>query len=130
MTGRSGALLGVTPSLAVAVIVAAAVLSGGVLFVLTSLHEPYTISGPVCQDRTLVEPGFDLWTGMPHGVIVTCPQFDSAPNEGTLPPDLVGRRAVPLPVGGLIGAGLALLFLAAVNRRRAPDVSRPSRDIR
>lgn len=115
---RRKVLLGLPPALAVGGILLAAVLAGGLLFLLTSGHEAYTISGPVCQDRTLREPGFDPWTGMPHGVTITCPQLDPVSHEGTLPPDLVGRQAIPVPVGGAIGGGVAVLVLALAQRRR------------
>jgi len=115
---RRRTLLGLTPALAVGCIMLAAVLGAGLLFLMTSGHELYTISGPVCHDRTLEAPGFDPWTGMPHGVRVTCPQLDRVPNEGTLPPDLIGRQAIPVPVGGAVGAGVAVLVLAVAQRRR------------
>lgn len=116
--GGRKALLGLPPAAAVGAILVAALLVGSLLFLVTSGQELYTFSGPVCQDRTLQEPGFDLWTGLPHGVIVTCPQVDGAPHEGPLPPDLIGRHAIPVPVGGALGAGLAVLGLAAAQRRR------------
>jgi hypothetical protein len=119
-------LLGLPPAAAVGAILVAAALAAGLLFLMTSWHELYTISGPVCQDRTLVAPGFDPWTGMPHGVRVTCPQLDPTTHEGTLPPDLVGRQAIPVPVGGAVGAGIAVLVLAVTQRRRREPEARRS----
>jgi hypothetical protein len=90
-------------------------LFGWTLFFATSGIDLYTISGPVCIDRKLERPGFDPWTGQPHGVIVTCP-FEPGweTSVGSLPLDLVGRQAIPVPVGVPIGTILAFgtCFLA------------------
>jgi hypothetical protein len=70
-----------------------------------------------CPGETLREPGFDIWTGEPHGgAVVVSDCFDpSGPTRVVTsepPVDLVGRRAIPLPLGTLLGA----LLLYALMR--------------
>src|SRR4051812_21328398 len=42
----------------------------------------------VCLDRKLEPAGFDIWTGLPQGVTVTC---QGITNVWPLPADLAGR---------------------------------------
>jgi hypothetical protein len=72
---------------------------------------------PPCP--TVVEPGFDPWTGQRHGYVLDCSgsSFTVPTAQGW-----AGRRAVPLPVGffvGSLGAAGALFLLD--RRRRPPD---------
>jgi hypothetical protein len=72
----------------------------------------------------VVTAGFDPLTGLPHGWTLDCPQLHP---DGTqtavrqsipMSADFASRRAIPVPVGFVLGAGLVLL---------APVVRRPSR---
>jgi hypothetical protein len=65
------------------------------------------------------QPGFDPLTGEPHGRSFRCigsgPLISSSPE-----PDLSSRRAIPVPLGFLLGAaaaGLVLLFVMGRRRR-------------
>jgi hypothetical protein len=65
--------------------------------------------------------GFDPWTGQPHGWT-----YQEDPHglggridrAGPVPADIVGRRAIPLPLGFAVGALLGV-GLASAARRRA-----------
>jgi hypothetical protein len=79
---------------------------------------PTSLGPPVgqCQGETLREPGFDIWTGEPHGgAVVVSECYPDGPTRVVTwgpPDDLVGRRAIPLPLGTLLGA----LLLYALMR--------------
>jgi len=109
------------------------VLAGGVAlsvaaFWLTSTTPRYEYIGGPCTDAVAV-PGFDPWTGQPHGLISndygdTClsdPNFvwenptrvvDRAPDE------MLGRQAIPLPVGLAVGVVITIGAMAVMSRRR------------
>ena len=79
-----------------------------------------------------VNSGFDPWTGLPHGATLTCVPEESDAGNGVvvtrpggilsepIPPEIVDRRAIPLPFGFVVGAGLVLI-LPTVNRLRRSD---------
>src|ERR1700726_1288657 len=70
----------------------------------------------------LQAPGFDPWTGQPHGQQVNCAPVGINPatviEQRAVPAEMVGRWAIPLPVGFLIGAALAGCLLLLADRRR------------
>lgn len=104
---------------------------GGVLlafaiFLATSRTPAYRFRGPLCA--SMISPaGFDIWTGQPQGRIMLSypcsPPADGQAQVPTViidtPPQIVGRRAVPLPIGVPIGAALTLGALVLVRRRAA-----------
>jgi hypothetical protein len=73
-----------------------------IIFLATSTTPLYRYLGPLCA-QTVSDPGFDPWTGQPHGRIYTCPGellTSEAPHE------LVGRWVVLLPDGFAVGAAI------------------------
>jgi len=91
-------------------------------FALTSDHAPRGAhSNPICHDLQTEEAHFDLWTGRPVGLVLTCshPVGSEAPWDlrAPVPEDMVGRRAIPFPAGFLIGALLAGASLLLIDRR-------------
>jgi hypothetical protein len=110
------------------------VLSGVVtataLFVLTSQAPAYGYLGPLCATRTVVHPGFDPWTGEPHGRTYECKPLDGSATTlvaDKAPDELIARRAVPLPVGFHVGAFFALVWrtVASVADRRTSTFKGP-----
>jgi len=99
-----------------------------ILFGVTSGTPGYTFLGPHCATRTVVNPGFDPWTGEPYGRTYEC--IDILADEPSTrlvtdeaPDDLIGRPVVPLPLGFALGALIALIWLTArsiteADRRR------------
>ena len=94
------------------------VFMGEVLFVATSVTQPYTYLGPLCA-QTVSDPGFDPWTGEPHGRIFTgrwaaggCVTGQAALTTITAEPptDMIGRRAIPVPAGFALGVAIALIW--------------------
>jgi len=93
------------------------------LFFVTSLTPSYRFLGPICVTED-VHPGFDPWTGKPHGrnYVYDCPgnepweRANPIPVVGEIPIELVGRRALPLPIGFGFGLGCALVVVA-ISRR-------------
>lgn len=93
-------------------------------FWLTSDTPRYSYLGHLCMTGIVREPGFDPWTGDPHGLTFRCTNDlpglgDGGTHDVTEAPpvDIAGRRAIPVPVG----TALALLFLgglAVYNERR------------
>lgn len=73
----------------------------------------------LCQPT--IQAGFDPWTGLPHGVTWHCPPITESSNGvaadvrpqttfvDPIPPEIASRRAVPLPLGFVLGAGIVLL---------------------
>jgi hypothetical protein len=102
-----------------------------VLFVLTSqVSILHTYSTPVCgpgEELRVDQPAFDLVTGMPHGRSVSCVAAGSSRQILTLAPeaDLAGRRAIPLPIGFIIGAVAASVSML-VDGRHVIVARRPS----
>lgn len=67
--------------------------------------------------------GFDPWTGQPHGWSYTEHPHgigDPMTTYGPVPDDLVGRRAIPLPVGLAIGVLTGLALVMAARRGAVP----------
>ena len=103
--------------LAAAVAVGAAVGLGA--FELTGQGPPAVLP-TFCQ--ATAQAGFDPWTGVPHGLTLHCPP-DSGQAAGTtddirpqttfvesIPPEIAGRRAVPVPLGFILGGRIVLLW--------------------
>ena len=100
-------------------------------FWLTSMQAFSVYLGP-CHPG--IAQGFDPWTGLPHGATLICePQSVSTgptaepsvfqPGSTTqtpTPSDLASRRAVPVPIGFVVGAGLVLLVPTVRGARRQP----------
>jgi hypothetical protein len=95
---------------------------GWAAFFLTSGAPPlYTFSIPPCttSDYQIDAPGFDPWTGQPHGLVFVC---GASAGEDSVPAEMVGRRAIAVPVGFLIGATLAGGVVLLIDRRsKTPD---------
>ena len=111
----------------IAVVVLAGVVTALVLFGVTGGSATYSYLG-FCGPT--VAPGFDPWTGEPHGGIFRCTRIDGpiTIEPGEVPDDLIGRRAVPLPVGFALGAFIALVWLPVgwiADRRRAWNPGEP-----
>jgi hypothetical protein len=100
-----------------ALAVGAAVGLGG--FELTGQGPP-AIVPTFCQPTA--QAGFDPWTGLPHGLTYHCPPV-SDQSAGTtddtrpqttfvdpIPPEMASRRAIPIPLGFVLGAGIVLLW--------------------
>ena len=88
---------------------------------------PLAAYGGFCSP--IENAGFDPWTGLPHAPIFACtagpvanPSLPVSTSEGVLEPDLAARRAVPVPLGFILGAGLVLVVasVAGVRRRLRP----------
>jgi hypothetical protein len=69
-----------------------------------------------------LKAGFDPWTGSPHGNTLDCAPISSNSGSGTVltqpgstlqqptPPEIASRRAIPVPLGFMVGAGLVLFL--------------------
>ncbi len=95
-------------------------------FALTSTHQEEWLGGPpYCT--SLAPPGFDLWTGVPHGRVVDCRPGPLSPlrvevvDTWPVPMDMLNRTVIPVPVGFLIGSLATAGVLALNDRRRRPD---------
>ena len=66
----------------------------------------------------VVLSGFDLWTGEPHGWMVRQNPhgLGEMVDRGPVPADIVGRRAIPLPIGFALGALLGVAFVRFERR--------------
>ena len=102
----------------IAVVVLGGVVTAVALFGVTSQAPTYGYLGPLCATRTVVNPGFDPWTGEPYGRTYEC--IDILADEPSTrlvtdeaPDDLIGRPVVPLPVGFVLGAFITLVWLTA-----------------
>jgi hypothetical protein len=76
----------------------------------------------------LAYPGFDPLTGLPRGVVIEGTVVDgqggsTRVTHESMPPDMVGRRAIPLPVGFAIGVIVMIGVLAVISRPRRPAAS-------
>jgi hypothetical protein len=105
-------------------------------FALTSTQAPFEYIG-FCHPG--IAQGFDPWTGLPHGSTLYCqPEYAIGPAgsivrrpvpasiQTAIPPELASRRAIPIPLGFVLGAG-ALLLVAALKdvlwrRTRQPSI--------
>jgi hypothetical protein len=72
-------------------------------------------------------PGFDAWTGEPHGLTVkynAVPGLHEAvpPKTDDVPADMRDMRAIPLPVGFTIGLFLTIGVLQAARLRRTAPI--------
>lgn len=104
-------------SLAISAVVGLAVAAA--LFSLTSqVRLLYTHSTPVCQageSLQVDQPGFDPFSGEPHGRSFRC--GDNGTLMSSSPePDLSSRRAIAVPIGFLLGAAAASAVLFVVGR--------------
>jgi hypothetical protein len=90
-----------------AIVVMGAVILSSVAYALTSQTGFSTLGGPI--GSRVYFPGFDAWTGQPyHAVIV---QNGGGQVQVAWDPKLVGRWAVPVPVGLLVGGVITLAAL-------------------
>ena len=91
-------------------------------FQVTSTHPTYLYLVPLCATDG-EGPGFDPWTGEPHGRRYLCSET-ATPDEHAFwvtvptPAELVGRRAIPLPVGIPASLLVAAAAVAYVSWRR------------
>ena len=115
----------------IALVVAGGVIVAFVAFALTSAAPFGRYLGPICVDD-VARPGFDIWTGEPHGRIVDQYQCPPDPPEARVnvvrfaypvPDQMVGRRAMPLPVGFIAGCVLTIGLLAIFRVRRRPGAT-------
>lgn len=105
---------------------ASGIVLGTLLFLLSAHYPNRMYLGPICR-RNTTEAGFDAWTGLPHTSTYVCePAFDGDPPAhlvaDPMPDDLVNRRAIPLPVGFVVGVGVAGLVMAARRRSQQPNI--------
>ena len=92
-------------------------------FLLTA-QATQSIMPPEC--RTTVDAGFDPVSGLPHGQTIECGQLTGL--GGRIPvaqvylmsDTLAGRRAIPVPVGFVIGGALTLIGLTVRRARVGP----------
>jgi hypothetical protein len=96
---------------------------GLVAFVITSQTQAYMyLGGPGIH--VISKPGFDAWTGHPHGSTIEYRQTPfspaRAPHTDDVPIELLGRRAIPLPVGFAVGVAVVLLVAERRQRRAQP----------
>jgi len=106
-------------------IVLGGLLVGVVAFAFTGSYPQVGYLGPLCRSDEVRAAGFDPWTGLPVGGIYRCdPTFPGdLPSHLVplpVPEDLVGRRAIPVPVGFAVGAVLSLVLLRMRDRSRDP----------
>lgn len=90
---------------------------------------------PMCT-TTLDGPGFDPWTGFPHGWKYTCDPVQAgirgaqpSSGEGPIPAVLANRWAVPLPLGFLLGFVPTFVNLRRRDPWRSTSGSPRARDI-
>ena len=109
----------------IAVVVLAGVVTAFVLYGVTSWTPYYAYLGTGVGVRHVSNPGFDPWTGEPHGRIVDYTPIDGSTTRITQEPedDMIDRRAVPLPVGFALTVFIALIWRTA---RSTTEADRPS----
>ena len=103
-------------------VVVAGVIVAMAAFGVTSVHADVPTEPTGCGLQQVTEPaGFDLLTGEPHGrtYVLNCP-FGPVTEHEDLPADMVGRRAILLPVGFLVTCVAALLAIAVSRWTRRP----------
>ena len=107
-------------------IVAAGLATGVIAFASTGSYPQRGYLGPICNTGIVRDAGFDPWTGEPVGAIYRCdptaagdPPSHLVPIQ--LPDDLVGRRAVPIPIGFAFGALVAAPVVFLVRRRKVAE---------
>lgn len=107
------------PELILACLVGLVVGAGG--FLLTGITGPDLYMG-FCYP--IVRSGFDPLSGLPHGVTLYCPAlalihpFPASTLDVPMSADLAARRALPVPLGFVVGAGLVLLLPVGRGRRQ------------
>ena len=91
-----------------------------------------TAMGPdekvISMCNPVLNAGFDPLTGLPHGWTLNCPQLHpdgtqtSVTQDVPMSADLASRRAIPVPLGFVVGAGLVLLVptVRGALKRRSP----------
>jgi hypothetical protein len=104
-------------------IVLGGVLVGVVAFAFTGSYPQVGYLGPLCRSDEVRAAGFDPWTGLPVGSIYRCdPTHPQDPPSHLVPlpvpDDLVGRRAIPVPVEFAAGVVLGLLLMRIRDRSR------------
>lgn len=97
-------------------IVLAGVVVGVVAFEATGQYPRLGYLGPLCRSDDVRAAGFDPWTGEPVGDVYRCDPIgpgDPPSHLVTLPvpDDLVGRHAIPFPVGFAVGCVAATVFV-------------------
>jgi hypothetical protein len=106
-------------------VVAIGLVVGYGTFALTAQESYSALMPPEC--RLVTAPGFDLFTGLPHGMTIECAQLTGLGGQlpvaqaSPTPPDLAGRRAVPVPLGFAAGVVLAVGVLAVRRVRQASN---------
>ena len=119
-----------SPAVWIATLVLSGVITAIALFGVTGWTPTYGYLGPLCQTRTVIQPGFDAWTGEPHGRTFECADILNGGAitlvEDEPPDDLIDRRAVPLPVGFALGVTVAgsWLTVALILDRRRREIPR------
>lgn len=107
----------------IGVVLAGALIIGIASFLLTSSTPSYSYLGSICMTGIVREPGFDPWTGEPHGLTFRCTNDLGIGDVGTHdvtenpPDDIANRRAIPIPAGMALGV-LVLGGLAVFSERR------------
>jgi hypothetical protein len=99
-------------------VIAGGLFIGLLAFVITSQTQAYMyLGGPGIH--VISKPGFDAWTGLPHGSTIEYRQtpfsLARAPHTDDVPVELRDRRAIPLPVG--FAVGVAVVLVVAEQRR-------------
>ena len=75
----------------------------------------------------VLSAGFDPLTGLPHGWTLNCPQLHpdgtqtSITQDVPMSADLSSRRAIPVLLGFVVGAGLVLLVSTVSGGMRRSD---------
>jgi len=100
-------------------VIAGGLIVGLVSFLLSSVHTPYSyLGGPGI--RVISGAGFDAWTGLPHGATIEYEETSIspavAPHTEDVPAELRTRRAIPVPVGIVVGSSGALAILLGYQR--------------
>jgi hypothetical protein len=118
-----------TPRIGLGIVVFAIVVGWSAFLFSARPASPYlrNFSVAPCDSIAMREPGFDPWTGVPHGWTYSCTDRDGrvANYEGPMPADLSARTAVPVPVGFTSAAivGAILLWLRQRFVPTKPDVA-------
>lgn len=95
-------------------------------FLMTSQASQSSIMPPEC--RAAVEAGFDPFSGLPHGMTIECAQLTGlggqVPVAQVFPmsDELASRRAIPVPLGFVVGVAVALGVLA-IHRVRSSSLT-------
>jgi len=88
---------------------------GSSAFLLTATGQDQKI---ISMCNPVLNAGFDPLTGSPHGWTLNCPQLHpdgtqtSVTQDVPMSSDLASRRAIPVPLGFVLGAGLVLIVSA------------------